>query len=130
MPEKQVQLDAANGPVTISIGPGALHAVQYSLFLFDPAGSNVLQTQTGFITDRRFDDIPLGLAPAGLDGCALKWVVDVTTVRNTGDDEPYQVFVEVSQNGQMVPGGDVFGPPNQGTFNTTLTYSDYVRLRA
>jgi len=130
MAEKQVQLDLNKGNVTVSIGPGALHAVQYTLFLFDPTGTNILQTQGGFITDRRFDDIPLILPPNQLNGCALKWIIDVTTVRNTGESEPYQVFVETSQNGQIVQGGDIFTPPNQGTFTTTLSYSDFARLLA
>ena len=132
MSEKQVQLTVANGPVTVSVGPGALHVVQFSLFLFDPSGTNLLQREDGFITNRRFDPRLLNPAPAALNGCSLKWRIDVTKVENTDEDQPYQVFVEVSQSNQIVPGGDIFGPPNQGSFGTDITksFSDFVRLLA
>jgi hypothetical protein len=104
VPEAAVSRNGA--PVNVEITFGHAQHGQYTLQLFDAAGTTELTRETGLSTDGIPDRFELKLTPAQLDQHLLQWSGAVDAF-SPAPGQQFSVIFDVTQSGQRVPGGHV-----------------------
>jgi hypothetical protein len=112
------------GPVVVAISFGHAQHGQYTIQLFDPAGTTELLRQPGLNTDSTPDQFTLSGTPAQLNQHLLQWSGAVSAF-TPAPGQQFSVTFDVTQNGAGVPGGHV---PRTGPLNITQAFVGVLRL--
>jgi hypothetical protein len=112
------------GPVVVAISFGHAQHGQYTIQLFDPAGTTELLRQPGLNTDATPDQFTLSGTPAQLNQHLLQWSGAVSAF-TPAPGQQFSVTFDVTQNGAGVPGGHV---SRTGPLNITQAFVGVLRL--
>jgi hypothetical protein len=125
MPEKIARLSANGNAPTVEITIGDAHWGSYRLDLYDHDGLNPVEVGTGLNVDQIPDvfNVPAN-AVTTLNGRLLSWDANVVAF-GSGSDQPYSVIVDITQNGQKVPGGSI---QISGHMDGAKVVHDFVRF--
>lgn len=120
--EKVARLKAGAGKANVEVKIGDLNWGQYHLYLWDAEGLNHTDVGAGLNTDKIPDAFSIG-APASLNGKMLSWQVHLASY--VGGSQPYDLVVEITQGGAVVPGGSIV---RQGEMDGAVAIGDFVRF--
>jgi hypothetical protein len=120
----EATISAAAGAVSVEIVFGFAQHGQYTIQLFDPAATTELARETGLSTDAIPDRFALKQTPKQLDGHLLQWSGAVDAF-SPAPGQQFSVIFDVSQGGQVVPGGH---KEKIGPLNVTQAFLGVLRL--
>jgi hypothetical protein len=123
-PEARIARTA--GPVSVEISFGFAQHGSYTLQLFDPAGTQLIDSLAGVNTDGIPDTFVLQPTPAALDRHLVQWSGAVDAFTNA-PGQRFSVDVQVLQGGGVVPGGSHH---KEGPLDVTQAFLGAVRLVA
>ena len=120
----EATLNAQGGEVTVEIAFGHAQHGSYTIQLFDPTGKIELWHEPGDNTDPIPDRFILPFTPRGLHRHLLQWTGSVDAL-SPQPGERFSVLFDVSQGGQVVPGGHV---EKTGPLELTQSFHGILRL--
>lgn len=115
---------AGGGPVTVGISFGQAQHGQYTIQLFDPAGTTEILRQPGLNTDAIPDQFTMQATPAQLNQHILQWSGAISAF-TPAPGQQFSVTFDVTQNGLGVPGGKV---QRAGALAVTQAFVGVLRL--
>jgi hypothetical protein len=122
----EARIARTGGPVSIDISFGFAQHGSYTLQLFDPAGTQLIDSLAGVNTDGIADTFRLQPTPGALDRHLIQWSGAVDAFTNA-PGQRFSVDVQVKQGGGVVPGGSHH---KEGPLDVTQAFLGAVRLVA